>query len=109
MAQAYDAATTKERFAKPDIAAAARHFCSMIQLVEYGDAISHLTRALEAAIDYAVARVAGGCEVPTAVCVDTQTERWSKLDLDVIDFGLRRVFPGWDVECHRTHVMLVLK
>lgn len=109
MAQAYDAATTKERFAKPDNAAAVRHFCSMIQLVEYGDALSHLTRALQAAIDYAIARVAGGGKVPTAVRVDTQTERWSELDLDVIDFGLRREFPGWDVECDKHYVLLVLK
>lgn len=107
MAQAYDAATNNKRLAAQDAAAAEAHFkARMDSSPEHRAALFYLERALRRRIDFAVARPPSVSRNPTRVYEVVDKAFWKDLDPDVIEFGLRRAFPGCDAECGTTDVVL---
>ena len=110
MADYYDAASTKARFAKPDTKRAEEHFRDLTRVFpEYTRALDTLTARLRRAIDFAVAGAAQGDAAPTNVWTFVEDGFWDGMDVNVIKFGLRSEFPNWDVVCDRTNVSLELK
>lgn len=107
MAQAYDAATNNKRIAAQDAAAAEEHFkATMNYSPQHITALSYLEKALRRRIDFAVARPSSAHRDPSRVSENVHPTFWEDLDTDVIEFGLRRAFPGCDAHCSTTGVDL---
>lgn len=107
MAQAYDAATNNKRLTARDTTAAKEHFeFTLRNSPQHGSALAFLERALRRRIDFAVARPPSLSRAPTRVYEVVDEGFWEDLDTDVIEFGLRRAFPGCDAECGTTEVVL---